>query len=179
MIREFRPALMFLGKFLALYLAGNILYGIYIESSGNRPDGLTRIVTVHTVVLLNISGYQITTENHPSEPKVRLKHQQVPVLNIFEGCNGINVMIVFVAFVVAFGGPVRKMMLFIPAGLMIIHFSNLLRLALLFYLADHNNEQFYYYHKYFFTATLYLVVFALWAVWVIRFNEKQNIKTAT
>jgi exosortase family protein XrtF len=176
MIKEFRPALMFLAKFLAIYFLGNIIYGIYIESFNDRPDAITRSVTRQTVITLNVLGYQTRMEDHPSNPKVRLKQNERNVLNVFEGCNGINVMIVFVAFLFAFGGPLKKMMIFLPIGLLIIHLANLLRISLLFDLALHNQKHFYYYHKYFFTATLYLIVFALWAVWVIRFNEKQDRK---
>jgi exosortase family protein XrtF len=179
LIGEFRPALMFVGKFLALYFAGNILYGIYVESHGRRPDDITRFVTDQTVTLLNVCGYNTRAEDDPSLPHVGIKNQQFIVLNVFEGCNGVNVIIVFVAFLVAFGGPVKKMILFIIGGCLLIHIFNLMRIALLFYLARHNSSHFYYYHKYFFTATLYLVVFVLWVIWVIRFNEKRNIKTAT
>ena len=176
LLKEFRPALMFLGKFLALYFAGNILYGVYIESTGNRPDSITRMVTDQTGWLLDIVGYETHVEDHPDQPKVSLENDGKRVLNVYEGCNGINVIIVFIAFLFAFGGPVKSLSVFIPVGLLIIHFFNLLRIGLLFYLALNNSTQFYYYHKYFFTATLYLVVFVLWTIWVIWFNERRNVK---
>lgn len=177
LIKEFRPALLFLGKFLVFYFVANMFYGAYIESHGDNPDGITRFVTNQTVSLLTVCGYNTSAENDPSVPHIRLKDQQLTVLNVFEGCNGVNVMIVFVAFLVAFGGPFKKMIFFILGGLLLIHAFNLIRISLLFYLARYNNSHFYYYHKYFFTATLYLVVFALWVIWVIRFNEKRNVKT--
>ena len=179
MIREFRPALMFLGKFLAIYFVGNILYGVYIESKGNRPDGITRMVTYQSAWLLEVFGYDTQVEDHADAPKVLLKNEGQRVLNVYEGCNGINVMVVFVAFLFAFGGSKKKLAVFLPSGVLIIHFFNLLRVGLLFYLALNNARHFYYYHKYFFTATLYLVVFALWAIWVTWFNEKRNVQAAT
>lgn len=178
LLREFKPALIFLGKFLALYFAGNILYGLYIESYEQEPDGITRLVTAQTSWLLDKFGYMTSTGDVPNPPKIALKEAGDVVLYVYEGCNGVNVMIVFIAFLFAFGGPVRLLSFFVPAGLLIIHLFNLLRIGLLFFLALNDSRQFYYYHKYFFTATLYLVVFLLWALWVIRFNEKRKIDPA-
>ena len=175
LLKEFKPALTFLGKFLVLYFAGNILYGVYIESRGQNPDAITHVVTAQTSWFLNVLGYETSTDDHPDAPKIALRQAGEIVVNVYEGCNGINVIIVFTAFLFAFGGPARALGVFLPVGVLIIHIFNLLRIGLLFHLALSNSSQFYYYHKYFFTATLYLIVFGLWALWVIRFNEKRKI----
>ena len=176
LLKEFKPALIFLGKFLALYFVGNILYGLYVESYDQQPDGITGVVTAQTSWLLNVIGYETHYGNVPGAPKIALSEAGEVVLNVYEGCNGINVMIVFISFLFAFGGPGKALSIFLPAGLLIIHLFNLLRIALLFVLAINDSRQFYYYHKYFFTAILYVVVFTLWALWVVRFNEKRNVK---
>jgi exosortase family protein XrtF len=179
LLKEFRPALLFLGKFLVFYFVGNILYGLFIESHHNRPDTVTRVVTNHSAWLLNVIGHRVTVEDHKSEPKIALKQHQRVVLYIFEGCNSVNVIIVFLSFLFAYGGSPRKLAIFLPTGLLTIHVFNLLRLDLLFYMAWSNSSQFYYFHKYFFTAILYLVVFALWTVWVFWSNENRNTNVAT
>ena len=167
MLREFRPALLFLARFLAVYVVGNVLYGLYIESFGEQVDPVTRVVTEHTSELLRAAGEETSTGDRAGRPIVLLMNAtEGTVLNVFEGCNGLNVMIVFVAFMVAFGGPLRKMVWFIPASLIVIHIFNLLRIALLYYVATHLEQYFYLFHKYLFTAILYAVVFALWVIWV-------------
>lgn len=176
LLKEFKPALIFLGKFLAFYVAGNILYGIYIESFKPHADEITFSVACQTSWMLKRTGYEIAVEPVPDIAKLAMKQDDRVVLYFFEGCNGLNVMIVFAAFVFALGGSFKRIVLFLPFGLLVIHFSNLLRIALLFSLAANNSTHFYYYHKYLFTATLYLVVFGLWALWVLRSNEKGNIK---
>ena len=87
-------------------------------------------------------------------------------MNIYEGCNAINVVIVFVAFMFAFSGPAKKLSWFIPLGIGIIYIANLLRVGLLFWVAQHYQRYFYYLHKYIFTALIYLVVLVLWGVWI-------------
>lgn len=175
-LKEFTPALSFLGKFLVMYLVGNLLYGLMIESYGSRPDPVTGIVTRQTSAFLNAVGLDTSTGIHPAEPNVVIYEGRRAVLSVFEGCNGINVMIVFVAFLFAFGGSWRRLALFVPAGIVIIHLANILRISLLFLLAKEESEQFYYYHKYFFTATLYLFVFALWFIWVTRLHGEGHSK---
>ncbi len=178
LLSEFKPALYFLGKFLVLYFVGNLVYGFVIESYGSRPDGVTGMVTRQTSAFLNLAGYDTSTGMHATRPNVLLYEGDKAVLSVFEGCNGINVMIVFVAFLFAFGGDRKRLLLFLAAGILILHLANILRVSLLFLLARSDSDQFYYYHKYFFTATLYLFVFALWYVWVTRFYDKRSAKSA-
>src|SRR5690606_28966990 len=134
------------------------------------------IVTAQSSLVLNTAGYETTSAAIDGYPMVGIFEGDRAIVNVFEGCNGVNVMIVFLGFLIAFGGPLRSFVFFIPAGLVIIHACNLLRISLLFDLAVKNSTQFYYFHKYFFTASLYLIVFGLWAYWIRRSNEKQNRK---
>jgi exosortase family protein XrtF len=174
MLKEFKPALLFLGKFLLVYFLGNLIYGFYVESFGEKPDPVTSLISHQTSWILNKTGYNTRTEDHSSSPKVIIEENGLGVLNVFEGCNGVNVMIVFIAFLIAYGGRIVSLIVFLISGVILIHLFNLLRVCYLFYLAYNNSQTFYFYHKYFFTATLYAVVFGLWAIWVIWFNEKNN-----
>lgn len=174
MIKEFKPALFFLLRFLGVYFLGNILYGVYIESFDERPDTMTYITAAQTSVLINLSGQKTSIRENTQGPTVFLDTPDRVVLNVFEGCNGVNVMIVFVAFMVAFGGPVKKIVWFIPAGILTIHLFNLGRMVLLFFTALYYRQIFYYVHKYFFTAILYAIVFGLWAIWVLKIVQKSK-----
>src|SRR5688572_17996385 len=147
LFKEFRPALLFLAKFLAIYFIGNILYGLFIETYKDHPDPITSTVTRQSAQLLNVLGYDTSTEDYPNKPKVAMKINDHYVLNVYEGCNGINVMIVFMAFLFAFGGRAKALTFFIPMGLLIIHITNLFRIALLFDLSLDHPDQFYFFHK--------------------------------
>ena len=167
---DFKPAFSFLAIFLIIYFVGNLLYGVYVESYGQHPDILTEWVTEQTTIVLRWMGNDLHAENSTTAPKVYMKSSTDTVLSVFEGCNGINVMIIFTAFVFAFGGLRSHMAWFIPTGLMVIHLFNLLRIVLLYYVSQYYGRYFYYIHKYFFTAGLYMIVFILWAIWVFQFN---------
>src|SRR3970040_1878513 len=102
LLRDFKPALLFLARFLLVCVVGNLAYGIYIESFGDRADAVTRIVTEHTSALVSAVGEDTNVRDNPGSPTVLLNNNTSgTVLRVYEGCNGLNVMIVFVAFLVA------------------------------------------------------------------------------
>jgi exosortase family protein XrtF len=172
LLKEFKPSLLFLARFLGIYFVGNILYGLYVESYDNTPDGITYSVTVQVTAALNLLGCSVTASRNTQGPTVFIETTEKIILSVYEGCNGVNVMILFVAFIVAFGGPRKKMGWFASAGLLIVHLCNLLRIVMLFFVAEYYDRYFYYVHKYAFTAVIYIVVFILWVIWVAHFNKR-------
>ncbi|MFM9840748.1 MAG: exosortase family protein XrtF [Cyclobacteriaceae bacterium] len=167
--RENLPALKFLGIFLGVYLAGNLLYGFYIELNYPLADHATIWVSHQSSVLMNLLfGTQTTSVMSPVSPVSLILENGKVILRIYEGCNGLNVMIVFVAFILAFSGPSKRGGIFILIGLVAIHLANLFRITLLFWVAKHYESYFYYVHKYVFTAALYVIVLGLWWIWVYR-----------
>lgn len=174
-LHEFKPALLFLVKFLAVYFVGNIIYGVFVENAKPRPDAITIVVTNQVVPIINFLGENCVTRENPVRPTVLIESQGDVVLSVYEGCNGINVMIVFLSFAIAYGG--RYKFAFILIGLIAIHLLNLTRVLLLYYTAKFQPQYFYYFHKYIFTAVLFLFVFLLWFGW-IRLNNKLHASSS-
>jgi exosortase family protein XrtF len=165
-LKEFRPTAIFLAKFLGLYLAGNLLYGLYITSFYPRPDPVTGMVTNQTAFLLSACGWPVVTHSNEHKATTSIVYEGNGVLAVYEGCNGLNTMIIFLAFVFAFGAPTKRLIWFVPLGLLIIHLANLGRIGLLFVVSEYRPSYLYFTHKYLFTAVLYVVVFLLWVWWV-------------
>ncbi len=172
MWKEFKPALRFVLWFVGLYFVGNIIYGFYISGYGHTPDSMTVLAAKQTAWILAELGYPAAAISSASGPTVSLQSGEEIVLIVYEGCNGINVFIVFIAFLIAFGGSKKNLLWFLPLGLLALHFSNLARIALLYWTALNYQPYFYYVHKYIFTAILYAVVFVLWVIWINQFNER-------
>jgi exosortase family protein XrtF len=165
-MKEFKPAFRFVTIFLGLYLGLNIIYGLWISSFGKQPDAATLAITKQTSFLLNLLGEETHTEPRTGSPTVSIMKAGLISLGVFEGCNSINVMIVFSAFLFAFKGNWKKLAWFLPVGLMIIYLANLIRVAALYFVAEYWRQYFYYVHKYLFTAAIYLIVFILWWWWI-------------
>lgn len=174
-LKEFKPTLRFLLIFLSVYFVLNLLYGLWIESLGTRPDFATHWVSAQSANLMSALGYDAMAEQNPDGPTIRMLSGDRVILNVFEGCNGLNVVIVFMAFILAFGGPVRKMSWFIPLGILAIHLCNLGRIMLLYFLSYSSSNYFHYFHKYLFTAVIYGAVFFLWWLWIILNHGKRTL----
>ncbi|MTI19492.1 exosortase family protein XrtF, partial [Fulvivirga sp. RKSG066] len=131
-IKEFRTAFLFIGKFIGLYIVLNLIYGLYITHYHPQPDPVTEIVTIQTHQLLNFIGNETKAINNVSKPNVVIYNEQgQAILSVFEGCNGLNVIIVFLSFILAFAWS-KKAIWFVPLGVLIIHLSNLVRISLLY-----------------------------------------------
>lgn len=187
MLNEFKPTVFFLVKFFALFGMLSALYGWFIQSydtlSPPQTDPLTRTVAGNCVKTAGVFGYSAyLLENdhlkHGSKKEQTydsIRLNDVYALSVEEGCNGVNIMILFVSFVFAFGGKSWNMILFIPSGLLFIHMANIGRLFLLSFLnVEWGGRAFHFFHKYGFTAFIYLAVLFLWLLWVTRFSGKNR-----
>ncbi len=167
LITEFKPALTFLVKFVVIYLVGNVLYGLFVTYYYPEADPVTQLVTDQSSGLLQLFGFDTEVVRNASKPHVALVLDGRAIISVYEGCNGLNVMIIFAAFLAAFGPVAKRTFYFWLAGTLAIHAFNLIRVIVLFWIAWEYPSRFYFLHKYFFTASLYMVVFILWYLWLV------------
>jgi len=173
-IKEFKPTILFLVKFIGIYLVANLLYGFYVTAYEPAPDPATRVVSGQTAIALSACGWPTITRDNDRKPTTELVYDDNSVIAVYEGCNGLNVMIIFVAFLIAFGPLVKNLLWFIPLGIGILHGVNLARIGLLFWVSLYLPDFMYFTHKYFFTAILYVVVFVLWIAWVRKVSSAKK-----
>lgn len=164
--QEFKPTIFFLLRFLGLYLVGNVLYGFFVTAYEPQADPVTEFVTKQTVYVLNLAGWSTESYYHQTSAVVSIVFENKAIVSVYEGCNGINIMIIFVAFLISFGPITRRLSWFLPLGLLMIHLGNLTRIALLFLVSLKMPDYLYFSHKYLFTVSIYAVVLLLWVVWV-------------
>ena len=172
MLAEFRPTIVFLLKFVGLYVGGNILYGMFITSYEPEVDVVTRFITHQSSLFLNLLGWDSQPVDLPGKPTTYIEWNGKGIVSVYEGCNALNVIIVFASFVFSFGPLNRKLWTYLPLSLLVIYLANIARIVLLFFVVIYLNPYVYFAHKYFFTASIYAVVLVLW-VWWIRINDKR------
>jgi exosortase family protein XrtF len=168
--QEFRPTIFFLLKFLGFYLVGNLIYGFYVTAYSPAPDPVTQEVTEQTSMILRGLGWPNETMIHPSKATVWVRYQHRAIISVYEGCNGLNVVIIFIGFLFAFGPIKKKLLWFVPLGILLIHAANLARVSLLFLVSLKLPDYLYFSHKYLFTASIYAMVLVLWVAWVKYFS---------
>jgi exosortase family protein XrtF len=165
-VEEFKPSIFFLLKFLGLYVVGNVLYGVFVHAWYPAVDPVTAWVTQQTSGLLTLGGWDTSVVENTRKATANIIYEGKAILAVFEGCNGLNVMIIYVAFLFAFGPYSKRLIWFTVLGLLVIHVFNLIRIFLLFFVSIEMPKLLYFIHKYFFTAILYVIVFILWILWI-------------
>ena len=172
--KEYKGVVVFLAKFLGLYLVLNLAYGFFIEYYEPDSDPFTRIITNHVVWLLSLFDSSVSSTVTPGVYYITVEHSLKTVIRVFEGCNSLNVMIVYVSFLFAFTGPVRLVLRYLFIGIIVIYIMNLARVMLLYGVALYYPKNLYFFHKYFFTAILYAVVFVLWYIWIRKITKLES-----
>lgn len=166
MLKEYKEAIFFLVKYVVIYVALNTAYAYYISHYAPEADPVTIVVTKHTVGLLSLFDRTVDHRVVPGSVNVPIIRKGNTVMMVYEGCNSVNVMIVFLAFIISFRGPFRLFIAYFALGLIIVYIVNLFRLMGLYGVALYFPGTFYFFHKFFFTGAIYMVVFVIWYFWV-------------
>lgn len=180
MLKTFKPTLIFLLKFGVIFALGSLTYSFFVKSyeTAEPPtvDPITRLVAHQTKSLDRIFGFDahIWEADNAATIMVYIIGYEDDNITFYEGCNGINIMILFVAFVFAFGSNSRAKLWFIPAGLLAIHLFNLLRLSSLSVMATVSESAFHFFHKFAFTGVIYAFVLLLWYLWATKFYKTET-----
>ncbi|MES2485342.1 MAG: exosortase family protein XrtF [Bacteroidota bacterium] len=168
-----KPFFIFLLKFGGTYIVLSVFYWLYLnqyDAAANEVDGVTHLVARQSVAMARFLGEDATIMPHQTEASYRFFINQKALVRVVEGCNAVSVMILFVAFIVAFSSTAKRTLLYITSGLIILHILNVMRIALL-------SMGLYYYkewgsvlHDVVFPLFIYGVVVVLWIAWVSKFR---------
>ena len=171
-IKENRKAIQFLLVFAGLYFVLNTLYGFYIQHYYPTSDPFTRVVSSQVVLFLSLFDSSITGYPSQFNEFIAVANDRENMIYVFEGCNGLNVMIVYLSFLIAFAGPRNLLFKFVALGMVGIYILNIGRVSLLYGVTFYFPEQLYFFHKYLFTGIIYVFVFVLWYFWVRKVRNE-------
>jgi len=148
-----------------LYLLWFLGYEHYLAADGRLDAVLTRNLAVVSTAGLRLLGYNATLSGG-DQPLISLIGR--PVVFIRNPCNGLVLYALFSGFIVAFPGPIRRKLWFIPLGLFLIYSLNVLRVIGLSFNSYYDYQSTDFNHHYTFTAIVYAGIFALWMWWATR-----------
>ena len=98
---------------------------------------------------------------------------------IGEPCNGIKIFGLFTIFIIAFDGSFNNKLWYIPLGILILHFLNIIRISVLTYISAVNPFILDFNHNITFQLIIYTAMLGMWYLWILKFssfklNEKKN-----
>jgi exosortase family protein XrtF len=170
---QYKPFLLFLGKFLLTYFVLTFVYESYLnqfDAKNFEVDGFTKMVANQTIDCLSFFGSDSYQMVNISSQSVKIFYNQVYIAQIIEGCNALSVIILFVSFIIAFTGKLKTTILYIVGGSLLIHILNVARIAILCVLLYRFPAEEHLLHGVVFPLIIYGVVFLLWVIWVNTFS---------
>jgi exosortase/archaeosortase family protein len=135
---------------------------------------MTTHVGLASTELLNtigsLSGYESLRELKSessdgsviSEEISQIYHNEKRILYVEDGCNGLELIVLYIGFIICMPSNIWRKILFIIAGVIILHWANIIRSSILIYIREYHESYFDFTHTYFFKIVLYAITFALW-----------------
>ena len=175
-MKKHKNIIIFLVKFFITYFVLVAIYNGYLQKSQQKGDvyqtsSITSLVANQTVKVLDSFGYNVQAVQHDQEMSVKLIIEGQYVARVIEGCNSISLIILFLAFIVAFSGTLKATFLFSVFGSILIYVVNVLRIAFLTVMINKFPNQIGILHDLVFPAIIYGTVFLLWVLWVNKFSN--------
>lgn len=161
--------LTFLLKASLLYLLLFLIHQFLIKRETHYDQRFITLILESADLVLRLLGYKTF--------KV-LQDRDMQVLGIDgsngvwvgSNCNAISLFSLFSVFILAYPGPWKHKLWYIPAGILAIHLINILRVVALAIIAKWDYTWLDFNHTYTFTILVYGFIFGLWMLWVNRFS---------
>ncbi len=123
----------------------------------------TRAYIIAVWINLNILGLDMTT----NDPNLMRFAGSGSIL-IDQTCSGLKQFYQVIVLFVLFPGPWRHKLWFIPAALLVMHWTNIFRVVGLSVVMAYIPQHWDFVHDWVLRPFFYVVLFALWVIWVER-----------
>ena len=158
----------FILKSALLYLLWYLLYEQWLLKDGLLDHFLIDHLVQSTEFILQLFNYD--TFSYADAVGIDGSHGVL----IGVPCNGFDLFALFAGFVIAFPGKIKNKLAYIPIGILIIHFLNIIRLVALAIVVVYYPDSLQFNHKYTFTIIVYFCIFLMWILWVKKFSGLNN-----
>ncbi len=165
----------FLIKATVFYLGWVILFHGFIKPEGSVNNFLTLTVANGTGVVSEVFGYDAYViserkEDSPEHLYATVYMDNEPAVKIADPCNGLELIALFVGFIVCFPGGVRPKILFSIFGALVLFSINILRELALALNYMYFRSSFDFNHKYTYAIAVYAMVFIIWRYWLNNYS---------
>ncbi|MBT3646610.1 MAG: archaeosortase/exosortase family protein [Flavobacteriales bacterium] len=166
------PLYRFLTKAVFLYVIWYVLYDLFLHPQGALDMVVIRNLESLSRGVLDLIGFTTIEESQVDNIRT-IGIDGTHGVWIGDPCNGLTLFALFTGFLLAYPGPIKHKLWFLPVGLLAIHLINVVRilgLALIVYFFP-DPEVLDFNHTYTFTIFVYSFVFLLWYIWATKFVQ--------
>jgi len=147
------------GAFIFLWLVGSA-YGLGHDSA--LDDALCHQLAAASAWGLRAAGWAATTD--VVQPRLLVLNGQPSVI-VGAPCDGLVLYALLAGFVLAYPGPARRRLWFIPLGIVALWLLNIIRIIALALNHQYSPETFEFDHHYAFNTVAYAALGGLWLLW--------------
>ncbi len=160
------PLTIFLLKAGAIYAGWHLLY-TYILLPNGRLDAFLSLLGVRLAAgVLSILGWEVESAGR------FIAIFGTRGVEIQNGCSGVDLLGLYAGFIIAYSGPMRKRLLPLVGGILLLYFANVFRIAVFalsnVYFPEHWDKI----HIYSSYVIFYPLVLGLWYLWTAISDQK-------
>jgi exosortase family protein XrtF len=145
-------------------------YETYLATKTDFDTVLCRFIAEQAAVVMNLFGYQTAIVSLGWYPNIMVVNGS-PVVSVGPSCNGFALTVLFTAFILAYPGPAKRKLWYIPLGLLVLHIVNVFRCIALAFVMLYARSSFDFNHKYAFVVIVYSIFSLLWLWWVLYLSQ--------
>lgn len=144
----------------------------YYNTELGQHDPYTEMVADQSASLLNFLGIDTQKVVDSGKPYVWLYMDNKYAAMVNEGCNALSVLILYIAFILAFFTRFKPTILYLIGTLIILYLINVARVSWLSYIYRYQPEYSQTAHDIVFPAIVYGAVLVFWFIWMRFFVLK-------
>lgn len=152
----------FVAVAVALLLLWFFGYEQNLAPDGRLDQALCSNIARAAATLLRLFGFEARAAGLHAQ---MLYFGSEPAVWVGPPCNGLVLYVLFAGFVLAYPGPIRHKLWYVPLGMGLIWLLNVLRVAALALNHKYAPESLDFNHHYTFTFVVYACIFGLWMWW--------------
>ncbi|WP_296682551.1 exosortase/archaeosortase family protein [Flavobacterium sp.] len=178
----------FLRNALVVFAVWKVVYLVFLFDNRFLDKPLTDHVGEGTAWALNLftteKGFSSTSEIKESifEGQIQIlevaqvRQHGKPIILIADPCNGLELIVLYIGFIVCFPASYLKKGVYIVLGTLIIYWANIIRCSGLIYIKLHYHyDLFQFAHHYGFKITLYGIIFMIWMLFTKNIKLKNVV----
>ena len=169
----------FLGLGFAGYLIWYVLYEYFLKEYTLLDEYLIHSMVVSSEWALRALGYGLYEMNSTGLRWQIGIADSVGLLQVGAPCDGLVLFVLFAVFILAFPGPWKRKLWFIPLGIGLIHAANLVRVVSLVMIQFNSPQSLKFNHDYTWTVLIYGFIFWLWYLWATRISKAGSLGPAS
>lgn len=179
--KKFPPTIrIFLLRIFLLFIVWKVVYGFLLQPDRVLDGPLTMKVGSDVAWFLRKSfsspDFKAVDRisdrwfegQHVRTPVSRIEYRGRKIMHIADTCNGLELYILYLGFLVAIPASIKRKLLYGLLGVFVIYLINMFRCVGLAYITIYWREHFEFAHHYLFKVIVYGTIFLLW----VGFAEK-------